>query len=328
MKKCRACHLFLSLVIVAVVMILWFIPLDRENRMCAKNFSIVEDGSRTRSKIIEENTQENRESPGTEDYILLPANLCKRGNSLIHLDYLVLIYSAPNHFDQRKAVRETWVFDMKRHPNIRTAFLLARTEDDKVQRSIETESYLHADIIQGTFFDHYRNLTLKTKMMMTWVMRFCPHVNFLFKSDDDTFVNVGNILKVTKDKSRDAIYGELHVNEQPRRNSSSKWYVSKEEYKGTEYPPFVAGAFYVLGGRTLRRLYNAMEQVPFICLEDVFLTGFVAEKVGVDRILEKAIRDNEKVTACDVTKKATSHYITPNMMRLFWYQIHYSIVKC
>ncbi|CAN7950058.1 unnamed protein product [Ixodes pacificus] len=328
MKNYKAYHLRLGLVIVAVVMLLWVILLDLLNRNCAKNFSIVEVGSRTRSKKIERNIQDNRESPGTEDYLLNPANLCKRENSLIHLDYLVLIYSAPNHFDQRNAVRETWASELKRRSNIRTAFLLARTEDDKVQRAIESESYLHADIIQGTFFDHYKNLTLKTKMMMKWVMQFCPHVNFLFKSDDDTFVNVGNILKVTKDKSRDAIYGELHTNEQPRRNSSSKWYVSKKDYKGTEYPPFVAGAFYVLGGRTLRRLYNALEQVPFICLEDVFLTGFVAEKVGVDRIHEKAIRGNEKVSACDVTKKATSHYITPKMMRLFWYQIHYSVMKC
>ncbi|CAN8014956.1 unnamed protein product [Ixodes persulcatus] len=328
MKNHRAYYLRLRLVIVTLLMLLCVTIFDWLNRECAKNFSMVEVGSRTRSKKIEGNIQENRGSSGTEDYILNRANLCKRGNSLIHLDYLVLIYSAPNHFDQRDAVRETWASELKRRPNIRTAFLLARTKDNKVQRRIESESYLHADIIQGTFFDHYRNLTLKTKMMMTWVMQFCPHVNFLFKSDDDTFVNVGNILKVTKDKNRDAIYGELHTNEQPRRNSSSKWYVSKKDYNGTEYPPFVAGAFYVLGGRILHRLYNALEQVPFICLEDVFLTGFVAEKVGVDRIREKAIRGNEKVSPCDVTKKATSHYITPNMMRLYWLQIHYSVIKC
>uniref|UniRef100_A0A0K8R5H0 Putative galactosyltransferase n=1 Tax=Ixodes ricinus TaxID=34613 RepID=A0A0K8R5H0_IXORI len=132
MKNIRASQLRLSLVIVAVVMLLWVIIHDRLNRKCTKNVSIDEGGSRIRSKKIEGNIQDNRESPETEDYILHPANLCKRENSLIHLDYLVLIYSAPNHFDQRNAVRETWASDLKRRSNIRTAFLLARMEDNKV----------------------------------------------------------------------------------------------------------------------------------------------------------------------------------------------------
>uniref|UniRef100_A0A147BUR4 Hexosyltransferase n=1 Tax=Ixodes ricinus TaxID=34613 RepID=A0A147BUR4_IXORI len=328
MKNLISSYLRKCLVIVGVLMLLWVILLDRLNRKYVKNFSIVEVGPSTRSKKIERNIPDNRESPETENYILHPANLCEIGNSLVHLDYLVLIYSAPNHFDQRNAIRETWASELKGNSNSRTAFLLGRTEDDNVQRAIGSESYLHADIIQGTYMDHYQNLTLKAKMMMTWVLQFCRHVNFVFKSDDDTFVNVGNILKVMKNKSKDAIYGELHTSERPIRNPSSKWYVSKKEYRGTKYPPFVAGSFYVLGGRILRRLYNAWEQVPLISLEDVFLTGFVAEKAGVERINENAIRGNEKVSVCHVSKKATSHYITPKMMRLFWYQMQYSVIKC
>uniref|UniRef100_A0A0K8R6M3 Hexosyltransferase n=1 Tax=Ixodes ricinus TaxID=34613 RepID=A0A0K8R6M3_IXORI len=328
MEDHRAYYLLKRLVIVAVLMLFSVILLDQLNRKCGKNFSLVKVGFRTRSKKIERNIPDNRESPENGDYIVHPANLCKSRNSLIHLDYLVLIYSAPEHFDQRNAIRETWASELKRDSNSRTAFLLARTEDDNVQRAIESESYLHADIVQGTYMDHYQNLTLKAKMMMTWVLQFCPHVNFLFKSDDDTFVNVGNIMEVMKNKSQDAIYGELRRSEKPIRNLSSKWYVSKKDYRGTKYPPFVAGSFYVLGGRILRRLYIALEQVPFIRLEDVFLTGFVAENAGVDRINEKAIRSNEKVSVCDVSKKATFHYITPKMMRLFWYQVHYFVINC
>ncbi|EEC09950.1 beta-1,3-galactosyltransferase, putative [Ixodes scapularis] len=77
------------------------------------------------------------------------------------------------------------------------------------------------------------------------------------------------------------------------REPSSKYYVSKEEYNGAEYPPYVAGAFYVLGGGILRRLYDASEQEPFFWLEDVFLTGFVAEKAGVNRNSENSITDDE-----------------------------------
>ncbi|CAN7940171.1 unnamed protein product, partial [Ixodes pacificus] len=123
-----------------------------------------------------------------------------RGNSRLQLDYLVLIFSAPNNFDQRNAIRETWASELRERSNSRVAFLLARTEDDMVQRAIESESYLQADIVQGTHIDHYKNQTLKIKMMMKWALQYCHNISFLFKCDDDTFVNVGNLLNAMKDK--------------------------------------------------------------------------------------------------------------------------------
>ncbi|CAN7938603.1 unnamed protein product, partial [Ixodes hexagonus] len=212
-----------------------------------------------------------------------------RGSSRIRLDYLVLIYSAPRNFDQRNAIRETWSSELGQRSNSRTAFLLARVEDANVQRAIESESYLHSDIIQGTYIDHYSNQTLKAKMMMRWTLKYCPDISFLVKSDDDSFMNVPNFLKAMKNKRTDAIHGALFVNSKPSRETYSKWYVSPEHYNGTDYPLFVGGAFYVLGGSIVHRLYEAAEQAQFVWLEDVFLTGFVAQKAGVERINEESI---------------------------------------
>ncbi|CAN8014948.1 unnamed protein product, partial [Ixodes persulcatus] len=228
-----------------------------------------------------------------------------------------MIFSAPRNFDRRNAIRETWASEIKEKSNSRTVFLLAKTESDKVQHAIVSESYLHADIIQGTHVDHYQNLTLKAKMMLRWALKHCPKVTFLIKCDDDTFVNVENLINVMKSKRTDTIHGPLYANDPPHRDPSSKWYVSKEEYNGAEYPPFVAGTFYVLGGSILRRLYDASEQEPFFWLEDVFLTGFVAEKAGVNRTHENLIADDQFSSVCLALKKAASHNITAQAMRLF-----------
>uniref|UniRef100_A0A147BQU7 Hexosyltransferase n=1 Tax=Ixodes ricinus TaxID=34613 RepID=A0A147BQU7_IXORI len=298
MQPHRLHYLKIVLVIVNVLMFLWVITTERPNRDRSENprVLVVSSGNQNEKKRSQEQIKtiaprDNHES-STTDYILYPLSLCRR-NSSTQLDYLVMIFSAPGNFDQRNAIRETWASEIKEKSNSRTAFLLAKTENDKVQRAIESESYLHADIIQGTHIDHYRNLTLKTKMMMRWALKHCPKVSFLIKCDDDTFVNVENLLKAMKGKRTDAIYGHLFANSRPYREPSSKYYVSKEEYNGTEYPPFVAGAFYVLGGSILRRLYDASEQEPFFWLEDVFLTGFVAEKAGVNRTHESSITDDE-----------------------------------
>ncbi|KAG0411893.1 hypothetical protein HPB47_010983 [Ixodes persulcatus] len=137
-------------------------------------------------------------------------------------------------------------------------------------------------------------------MMLRWALKHCPKVTFLIKCDDDTFVNVENLINVMKSKRTDTIHGHLYANDPPHRDPSSKWYVSKEEYNGAEYPPFVAGTFYVLGGSILRRLYDASEQEPFFWLEDVFLTGFVAEKAGVNRTHENLIADDQFSSAGSV----------------------------
>lgn len=335
MQTHRLPYLKTCLVIVSVLMFLWVIIAEQKNSDCSKNLCEVEVGSpnqskkkRSQEKIKEIAPPDNYENPNMNDYILYPPNLCMQRNSSTQLDYLFVIFSAPRNFDRRNAIRETWASEIKKKSNSRTTFLLAKTENDKVQHAIESESYLHADIIQGTHIDHYRNLTLKTKMMMRWVLKHCPKVSFLIKCDDDTFVNVEILLKVMQSKRTDAIHGHLYANKRPYREPSSKWYVSMEEYNGTEYPPFLAGSFYVLGGSTLRRLYNASEQEPFFWLEDVFLTGFVAEKAGVNRTHESSITDEQFSPVCLALKRAASHNITAQAMRLFWYLIHYSIIKC
>ncbi|CAN7984452.1 unnamed protein product [Ixodes hexagonus] len=328
MQDHRTNHLHLILVILTAVTLLYIAIPRWENTNCIEHVNIVEVILRNQTEKTKPTKRQDPGSPKTKDYILHPPNLCMRGTYRIHLDYLVLIYSAPKNFDRRNAIRETWASELEQRSNSRVAFLLARIEDANVQRAIESESYLHADIIQGTFIDHYQNQTLKVKMMMRWALQYCPNISFLFKSDDDTFVNVGSLLKVMKNKRTDAVYGALHVNARPFREPSSLYYVSKEDYGGTIYPLFVGGAFYALGGSILRRLSEASELVPSFWLEDVFLTGFVAQKAGVDRINEKAITNYGMKTVCGALKKATSHYITAKMMRLFWYQIRYSQLKC
>lgn len=329
MQNQRKYYLSVTILIITVLALIYLaIPGTHINSRYehVKSFDAAPRIQTENAKLHEK--QEHGQSPESKDFVLHPANLCMRGTSRIQLDFLVLIYSAPKNFDERNAIRETWASQLKQESNSRTAFLLARTEDANVQRAIESESYLHADIIQGTFIDHYRNQTLKVKMMMRWTLQYCPNVSFLVKSDDDTFVNVRNFLKVMKNKRADAIYGSLHVNGYPFREPSSRWYVSKEDYSGFVYPNFVGGAFYALGGATVRLLNEASELVPFFWLEDVFLTGFVAQKAGVDRIDEEAITNYEMKSACGAMQKAASHYITAKRMRLFWYQIHYSSMKC
>lgn len=102
---------------------------------------------------------------------------------------------------------------------IRTVFLIGQTENNETQDQIFEESRIHNDLIQESFLDTYNNLTLKTIMMLKWIntncaagkgefnlkiiimfyviqLNFflCITVKFIMKCDDDTFVNVPNLI--------------------------------------------------------------------------------------------------------------------------------------
>lgn len=102
---------------------------------------------------------------------------------------------------------------------IRVVFLVGQTENSTIQERIVHESQTHDDMIQESFYDSYYNLTLKSVMMVKWVVtngcegkgESLGHffelfklinrsilvaflVNFVMKCDDDIFVNVPNLI--------------------------------------------------------------------------------------------------------------------------------------
>lgn len=81
---------------------------------------------------------------------------------------LILVTSAPHHFDRRQAIRETWgsiaaAADSRSSlSRSRTVFLVGRpTTDDAVAFLLDNEMSRHGDVLLGDYVDTYRNLTLK-----------------------------------------------------------------------------------------------------------------------------------------------------------------------
>jgi hypothetical protein len=60
-----------------------------------------------------------------------------------------------------------------------------------------------------------------------------------------------------------------------------KWYVTVSEYPYTTYPPYCAGFAYVMSADVNRKLYEASGSVPFLWVDDVYVTGFLALQAGV-----------------------------------------------
>lgn len=200
---------------------------------------------------------------------------------------VIMVNSSPGKVKERTAIRETW--GSVRYylgATVVTMFMLAKTNDIKLQADIEKESQTYQDIVQGNFIDSYRNLTYKTVMGLHWVRTYCNRTKFALKVDDDTMVDVYHLVTFLLQKSPDGnvnnfLYCSVYKNQGPVRRSSDKWFVPNHEYPYAKYPPYCEGFAYIMSNDVTRYLYETSAKVKFYWIDDVYITGLVAYLAGI-----------------------------------------------
>ena len=70
-----------------------------------------------------------------------------------------------------------------------------------MHRRLTSEANDFSDILLEDFRDTYLNLTLKTTFLLKWAAKSCATTKYVFKIDDDVFVNSERMwLLLGKDK--------------------------------------------------------------------------------------------------------------------------------
>lgn len=199
-------------------------------------------------------------------------------------------------------------------------FFLGLPKNAKYHSRIIDENTKFKDIIQSSFLDTYSNLTIKTISVLKWVSEVCTFVKYVLKVDDDMFINIGNIMNITENKNLSrTILGELAHEWAPVRSIKNKWYTSYHNYPFNIYPDFVFGPAYLMTGDSIKLLYNASTKMKMFHLEDVYVTGFVAERVNVERInLPGMFNTPRDLQPCNFKRLLSSHGHTPPDMRRHW----------
>ena len=200
-----------------------------------------------------------------------PNGLCNNETFL-----LVGIISKPSNQMHRMVYRDTVLSSTVNNCNSDTKylFLVGQPNNQELQYRLSKESGLYGDILQGNFSDTYENLTIKSLFLIRWVQLHCPMARYLFKLDDDVFAVISDIrhyLKHIPSRNHYTIFGSVFKNSKPDRNPSHKWYAGN--YPNKVYPVYVSGTAYVLPCQILEQLFTAALTIPFVRLEDIFITG-------------------------------------------------------
>lgn len=188
-----------------------------------------------------------------------------------------------------------------------------------------SEAQKHGDIVVEDFIDDYTNLTLKSVFMLKWVVNHCSSVPFVLKTDDDMLINVQGLLKeLNKDMykpSQPMIIGRIQEGTMPFRSRSSKWYLPSWLYPEKILPTFAAGTGYVMTQRAVADIYSKSLDVPLLPLEDVFITGVVANRNLHIPLINIPRFHNDKpwlLHPCLYHHLLTAHELTPAQIKNLW----------
>jgi len=112
-------------------------------------------------------------SSNSSKFILSP-EVCSQNVPL-----LILVHSAPFHFELRERQRSTW---MAVNPDFRTVFVIGHSLDPAIEDKVRQEVEDKKDILFIDIMDSYRNLTLKHMLGYEWAISQCSNAGSILVS--------------------------------------------------------------------------------------------------------------------------------------------------
>ncbi|XP_068129976.1 beta-1,3-galactosyltransferase 5-like [Hyperolius riggenbachi] len=188
---------------------------------------------------------------------------------------LLAIKSHPQATERRNALRQTWFREVVVEGyRVKPIFLLAQSDHIQDMNLAQRESMEYEDIIQWDFNEGHHNLSLKERCFLEWLNFNLPHVDFIFKGDDDEFVNPPVLVEYIGE------YGTPHtlhgsVQHKARVFRGGKYQVSETLLSNSNYPDFLSGGGFIFPGPSVGLLYQASQELPVFPLDDVYF-GFLA----------------------------------------------------
>ena len=207
------------------------------------------------------------------------------------IDLVIIIISKSDNYKTRDAIRRTWGSgkSLGKYSSINVKFFFLLDFDEKLSHNIRLENNLFHDIIQVELPQQYTLVTHRVLSLFEWSFRFCRSAKFLFKTDDDIFINLILLLKFTSPLinllsnnsfriSEMTIYGSKHYNSPAHRESKdpvlARYVVTEDEFPCALYPDFHSGFGYLIPKKARDALVYAAYQDPNVAfrLSDVYLT--------------------------------------------------------
>ncbi|KAK6968344.1 lactosylceramide -n-acetyl-beta-d-glucosaminyltransferase, partial [Biomphalaria glabrata] len=177
-------------------------------------------------------------------------------------------------------------------------FFVGQVKTFAAQSNLVAENVKYNDVIQGSFYDAYVNLTYKAIFVFKWLNQHCQGLRLLLRLDDDVFAGVHQFFDAWKSLVKteaNTIMCDAESNDKVRREG--KWLVKKSQIPEDRYFfTHCLGYFVALTPDLVPKIEYSARRTTFFWIDDIFIYGFVAKKVGAKfvNIYRKMARWNKK----------------------------------
>ncbi|KAL2092251.1 hypothetical protein ACEWY4_012049 [Coilia grayii] len=253
---------------------------------------------------------------------------------------LFVIKSTATQVERRAALRETWAkAGYIQDRRIKVVFLVGRSLGHggyNMQPLLEWENRHHNDILQWDFADSFFNLTLKEVGFLSWFSQSCKSTHFVFKGDDDVFVNTENLIDFLRQhKPENHLFtGDIMFAAWPIRNRAIKYFVPEDMYPNKmPYPPYAGGGGYLMSRQTVLGLGAVAQTIELFPIDDVYV-GMCLKKMGIRPIQHRGFltfgfRNVFKhFDPCVYRDIMLVHKLNPGEMWAMWALIQDASLRC
>ena len=250
------------------------------------------------------------------NYIRDPFTYLPNKSNFENKKLAIIVQSLPSELD----LRMMWRYFVGKYSNSYASiiFLLGKEptlgSKDKVLLSEERKKYKDIALVEG-LVEHYHNLTLKSlyslKLFLNSAWSPSPP-DYMLKIDVDVFVNIPKLFHEVINNSKyenmahfmvgqcngcgsnnllariipPPFYNKLSKERQQDiiSNTFSKWIIPSYLYNKKSYPTFLSGPAYLMSRSSAECMLQRASDVPYFTLEDVYITGFLAQECAVKRL--------------------------------------------
>ncbi|KAF4093341.1 hypothetical protein AMELA_G00001020, partial [Ameiurus melas] len=279
-------------------------------------------------KMTNVSSPDHEAYPRNYHFILDEPDICVRQKPFL----VLMVPVAPQQLEARNSIRSTWGNEsIVQGKNITVLFMLGLKgveEGEKHQEQLNLESQQYHDLIQSNFMDTYKNLTIKTMVILDWLATHCPQASYAMKIDSDMFLNLENLMSLLlapNTPKENYITGMVMWNRPVIRNEYSKWYVPKEVYPDDVYPTYLLGMGYVFSSDLPEKLVKVSKDVKPFPIEDAYV-GACLKKMGLspssppDPSKFKAYHSGE-FKRSEFARIITTILSSPKQLTTFWQEL-------
>ncbi|TRY79439.1 hypothetical protein TCAL_13673 [Tigriopus californicus] len=237
---------------------------------------------------------------------------------------LVGVKSVSDRFETRDTTRETWGLFQNDHPDVKVLFFTGEPSNPLTINRLRAEIQVHCDLVMVRGVDSYANRTIKAVSLLRYVndhhLGLNPEVTMVM--DDDAYLNLDRLYYLISHRLLATAvdnfitgfrYGGPVL--RPPVNSTDQFVkpsvCPSYMYNGTTTPPHLSGSGYLMPRATVPCLVRQAMSLPFLHINDVFITGFCAEACGFPRVAHSQFSPGKKKLEDITCHHLLLHYQSP-----------------